>query len=485
VVRGRHPIATSNKNDREQHAGAGPAGPAAGALRSGFAMGALSESRVPRARLSATVALAVALAPAAAGADSIEEAVATALRTNPQVSEAHANARAAKHDVREARGGFFPSVDVDGNIGRERSDIDQLAGTETLTRRELGVTVRQLLFDGFGTIAEVDRRSALLESASSRLEDTREAVAFRAVNSYVEVLLSRRLVELARDNVRAHRDLLDKVQLRVERGVARRADVQQGQSRLALARSTLTARERQLREARERYRRVIGDYPGDLLQPPEPPALFLAAGEVDEARVRDHIEEGSAEAIAANPAIDAARAEVEAASASIRGARAGYYPQLDLEASANRDDNIAGVEGVRNTEAILLVARWNLFRGGADSARERAAIDRHVAAQDAAADTRRAVEEAVAVSVHGKATGEERLVYLREHADAARETRDSYVSQHALGRRSLLDLLDAENELFIARSNLAAGRYEDIVNGYFLEAAKGLLVQSLGITLSE
>jgi outer membrane protein, adhesin transport system len=129
----------------------------------------------------------------------------------------------------------------------------------------------------------------------------------------------------------------------------------------------------------------------------------------------------------------------------------------------------------------MLVLRWNLFRGGSDRAQERAFAERRYAAIDAAADTRRTVEERVAIALYAKATSEERQTYLEDHATLSIEVLDSYKQQLDLGRRTLLDVLNAENEVFSARSNLIVGRYDDLFNQYVIEAAKGTLVQSLGI----
>jgi adhesin transport system outer membrane protein len=131
----------------------------------------------------------------------------------------------------------------------------------------------------------------------------------------------------------------------------------------------------------------------------------------------------------------------------------------------------------------MLVMRWNLFRGGGDRAQERALAERRYAAIDSAASTRRDVEEKVALALNAKATTEERLVYLQEHARLSVEVLDSYQQQLDLGRRTLLDVLNAENELFSSRSNFAAARYDDLFSQYQIEAAKGTLVKSLGIAL--
>lgn len=443
--------------------------------------------RFPRSPATTlALCLGLALGPLTpAGAVSLRDAVSAALSSDPRVSSADAEQRAARLEVRQARGGFFPRVDVSGVAGRERSNIKSLrqsgADDRYLWRREFGVKISQMLYDGLFTASEVERRNALLEAAGGSADGTREQIAFAAVESYLDVLRNRRLVQLAMENVDAHDETLVKVERRLREGVGPRADLSQAQARLALARSVLTAREGGLREAVTRYRRVVGAYPEALEDlAVESPGL-LSDGRIDAALLREAIRDGQEQARDSNPALRTAEADVQAADAEKRGSRSAYLPRLDLEVNVNRDGNLSGVSGTRNTDNVLLVGSWNLFRGGSDSAREQALAERHSAAVSAAADTRRAVDERVAIAVQAKATSEERLQYLRQHVDSSEETLRSYEAQLNLGRRTLLDTLNAVNELFTARSNLVSGEYEDILNRYFVEASKGVLASSLDL----
>ena len=437
-----------------------------------------------RLTICALAAAGAACAPLAL-ATSIEDAVSAALQGDPRVSAADARRRAAEFEVDQARGGFLPSIDTDGVFGREKSNIKSLRATgldnRYLWRREFRVGLSQMLYDGLFTRSEVERRRALLDAAGSGLDEAREQVAFLAVEAYLDVLRNRGLVELALENVAIHEDTLEKVTRRRREGLGTEADRTQTAARLALARSVLTAREGALREAAARYRRVMGDAPDALedIEVGEPG--FLAGNAIDPVRVGEAIQRIVDEAVEVNPSLQVARAQVDAADAQVASARAAYMPQLNLEANVERESDVSGIDGVRNTDNVLLVGRWNLFNGGSDVARERALAERRAAAQDAALDTRRAVEERVAIAIQAKATSEERIQYLRAHVDTSEETLLSYESQLRLGRRTLLDTLNAVNELFTARSNLVSGRYEDILNGYFIEAARGTLVSSLGV----
>jgi adhesin transport system outer membrane protein len=419
------------------------------------------------------------------GATTLEDAVRLAISTNPQVLGAAASVRAAGFDLRQAKGGYYPRVDFDAGYGREHTNIKQLsqAGNDKddLSPREAGLTVRQLLWDGFATKRDVERRVALLNSAEFSLSDTQEAIAFRATEAFIDVIRNRELVSLARENVVSHEKTLDNVQARYDSGVGNLGDVDQAKARFALAQSVLTAREGRLREAIARYERVIGETPDELATPGREQSGLVSQGTVDRPELSNAIDAAQNDAFTSHPAILQSEAEVTAAEASVKAAKAAYHPKVDLEGSLRRDDNIAGVEGNRNSDAIMVVTRWNLFRGGADKAQEQAAIERKSEALEAADDTRRAVAENVAIAYQAKTTSESRIAYLESYVKSTTGTLQSYRAQFELNRRTLLDVLNAENELFNARSNLASSEYDDLVNQYFIDASKGQLTQRLGV----
>ncbi len=184
----------------------------------------------------------------------------------------------------------------------------------------------------------------------------------------------------------------------------------------------------------------------------------------------------SQEAAAAKAAVDSptvliADADIETAEAELRGSRSGYYPRFDLELGAAANDNIDGVRG-RDLEAqALLVLRYNLFRGGADIAREREAFARVRESREGLRQAQRDAEEDARVAYNALNTAQARVGSLRAAVEAQRATRDVYAQQFDLGQRSLLDLLDAENELFVARSNLTTAEFTEYLRR--LSGARG------------
>jgi adhesin transport system outer membrane protein len=182
-----------------------------------------------------------------------------------------------------------------------------------------------------------------------------------------------------------------------------------------------------------------------------------------------------------SPTVKIANADIEVAKAELQGSRAGYYPSLDLELGTSANDNIDGLKGSAIDAQALLVLRYNLFRGGGDIARERESFQRISEARESLRRAQRTSEEQARVGYNALVTAQARLEALRARVTAQRETRDTYAQQFDLGQRSLLDLLDAENELFAARSELTTAEYTEMFAVYRVLAVIGGLLTTLDI----
>jgi adhesin transport system outer membrane protein len=432
------------------------------------------------AELKAHVA-ALALVLAAAGcafeaaAQALPEAVRQALRRNPEVLAAAANARAAVAAYDQASAGRFPTIDLRAAGGREESENVGLQASgrdsRTLLRQEGSLTFRQNVFDGSQVRSEMERQSFRLDSLRYRLVETGETVALRAAEAYLEVLRDEDLVKLAEENVARHEDLLQKTQFRFQSGVGQRADAEQAAARVALARSSLEAARGAAQDSAARYVRVVGRPPAGLSDPPSsgrylPPSISVAQA--------DGVENAYG--------VHAARAELQAARAGVRAVRADMLPRFDVELSANRARDIDGIKGPNNDNQAMLVMRYNLFRGGADEARIREAMERETIALETLNNAVQSTEESVSRAWAALVAARNRLAPLEAHARATAQVLEAYRSQFELGRRSLLDLVNAENELFQARSALRNGQAAAHVAEYRLLVAVGGLVNAFGLS---
>jgi adhesin transport system outer membrane protein len=431
------------------------------------------------AELKARVAgLALVLAAAGcayeAAAQTLPEAVRLALRRNPEVLAAAANARAGVALFDQAGAGRLPTIDLRGAAGQEESENVglQLSGRDsrTLTRREGSLTLRQNVFDGSQVRSEMERQSFRLDSTRYRLIETGETVALRAAEAYIEALRDEELVRLAEENVARHEGLLQKTQFRFQSGVGQRADVEQAAARVALARSSLEAARGTAEDSAARFSRVVGRPPAGLSPAPSVAKHLPPSSNVAQA---DGVENAYG--------VHAARADLLAARAGVRSVRADLLPRVDVELSANRNRDIDGIKGPNNDNQAMLVMRYNLFRGGADEARIREALERETVALETLNNAVQSTEESVARTWSALVSSRNRLSPLEAHARATAQVLEAYRAQFELGKRSLLDLVNAENELFQARSALRTGQATAQAAEYRVLAAVGSLVRAFGL----
>lgn len=292
----------------------------------------------------------------------------------------------------------------------------------------------------------------------------------RTIGAYLEVLRRRETVEAAADSLEAHRRIHIRIGRLGESGVGRRADLNQAESRLALAVANYRQEQASLADAEISYARLVGAQPDALAIPalpesalPQTRALALDA------------------ALDGHPALKSARFDVDAASAANAAAKAVLSPRLELDISANRINQL--IDGVTVDRSAMLRLRFNIFHGGAEVAQVGQSAYRLAEARDNLERTRRQVQEGILLSWSAYQSARDRLGPLRDYVQASAATRDAYAKQFTIGQRSLLDLLTAESEYYNARSALTTGQYTRLAGGYRILAGMGRLMQSLAIGL--
>ncbi len=406
---------------------------------------------------------------------SLKDAVSTGISTNPEYGVVAASRRATDEELKQGRALFYPSIDWNGDVGWEYSDDPATrAGTgdddETLFRYETGLTLTQLLFDGFDAKYEVERQKARVISSAHRVRETAELTGLSIVEAYLEVLRQRELLEIARKNVADHIAIMDQIEQGVEGGRSTQADAEQAKARLAQARATESSTRQSLRNAESNYRTEVGDKPGQLTLPATPFEVLA-----------EDVEREVEKTIAYSPTLDIFEADIEVAYAEAQQTKSTFYPQVDLQLNARQGHDLGGVEGRDRSATALVVANWNLYRGGADMARAREFIHRHQQTKEARAEAARAVENDVRQTWAAMASAGERARQFAAQADANVEVVKSYKDQFSLDRRTLLDVLDAQNELFVSRSNTVNSEFLEMLAVYRLLALKGALLPTLDV----
>ncbi|MGE4011159.1 MAG: TolC family outer membrane protein [Alphaproteobacteria bacterium] len=434
----------------------------------------------------AVVALAVGTAATIgpAQAISLNEVVDRTVSTHPEIAAIKSNRRAIDQELRAARGQYLPSVDLRGAFGHEWTNnpttrtrsgrVDGETGWVDMNRYEAGVTVRQLLFDGLGTFYDVDRNKGRVESAQNRVRDTAQAVALRAVEAYLEVQRAREVERIAVANVKIHEQILGRVAQRSTAGRGAESDVDQARARVAAAKVSLASARNKVEDAIAAYRAVVGEMP-EGLDNVAPPELELPP----------NVDEATNYSLENAPSIAAAAADVKAAMANVGVADARFFPVVTAEAAANWNHGIDAIRGRQQDFSMLLVARWNVYRGGIDLARKREAVARMEEARDTLEKTRREVVQQVRFSWNAMNAARERRLSVRAQLESNKKVSTAYSLQYDRGRRTLLDLLDIQNEIFINRTNLVTEDFTVKFGVFRTLATMGKLFKVLGTQLPD
>ncbi|MBM3105088.1 MULTISPECIES: TolC family outer membrane protein [Pseudomonas] len=430
-----------------------------------------------------TGAIFLAMASANALAMSITEAVQSAVDQHPEINASRNSRLSADEDVNVAKGGWYPRVDLVAGYGRQKSDNTNTRGSnidgsrdhnkETLNYTQSDLRLRQMLFDGFNTPNEVGRTEAVVNSRAYYTQATAQSVALRAIEVYLEVLKRRELVTLATNNLQAHLRVNDQIGLRSERGVGSIADRDQSTARRALAENNLYTAEVDLADAEANFYSVVGRVPDELETPVtikgEMPASLLDARQ-------DMLEH--------NPYLKSAQADVQAAEQQYEVAKSPFYPRLDAVLATGANNNTAGQVGHDNNDWQAGVElSYNLFRGGSDKARLQSDAHKINQAMDIRNNALRTLNEDLALSWNAMTNARKQTPTAREYADTTTRVRAAYQDQFGLGQRTLLDLLDSENELYNANRRYTEVRYVEEFSMYRVLANMGELLNKQRISL--
>ena len=426
----------------------------------------------------AVVALTPPVKAQEAGQMTLSEAVSVGVMTNPEYGTVAATRRATDEELNQAKALYLPSIDFSGDTGYEYTDdagtraSELIDGddTESLFRYEAGLTLTQMLFDGWETKYENERQQNRVQSSAHRVRETAELVGVAIVESFLEVIRQRELLNITRENVNEHLAIMGLIEEGVSAGRSTQADMEQVRARLASARAQESTIRQQLRIAESNFRREVGDDPRALVLP-QVPVTALAA----------NVEEEVKTALTQSPTLDIFESDTKVAYAEYKGTGSTLYPQLDLQLNGRQGSDIGGIEDRDRSASALLVANWNLYRGGGDVARVREFTHRYEVSKERRADTARAIEDQVRQTWARMVSAGERAREFSTQAAANSEVVRAYKDQFSLDRRTLLDVLDSQNELFVSRTNTINSEFLEMFSIFTLLGLKGELLPTLGI----
>lgn len=406
------------------------------------------------------------------------QAVSVGVMTNPEYGRVAASRRATDEELNQAKALYLPSIDFRGDTGLEYTDDVGTRGrsrkddnTETLWRYEAGLTLTQMLFDGWGTKYENERQKHRVESSAHRVMETAELTGLTIVESFLEVMRQRELLAITQENVAEHIAIMGMIEEGVNAGRSTQADLEQIKARLAAARAQESTVRQSLRIAESQFNREVGGAPKDLILPGVPVNALA-----------QDVETEVQQALGNSPTLAIYASDENVAYNEYKGTGSTLYPQLDLQLNARTGDNLGGLKDEEDTSAsALAVVNWNLYRGGGDVARVREFSHRYQQSKEAYAGAARTIEDDVRQTWARMVSAGERAREFSSQAAANTEVVRAYKDQFSLDRRTLLDVLDAQNELFVSRTNTINAEFLEMFSVFRLLALKSQLLPTLGV----
>ncbi|MBU5637804.1 TolC family outer membrane protein [Geomonas sp. Red69] len=408
-----------------------------------------------------------ASAAGAAQAETLQDAVQYMLRSNPEVRANYYNKVAREKEVRQAKAGYLPTMDLSLAAGVTRQHEPTFG---TVYPNAATISVRQNVFRFFGTQSEVERQEARARAQQYQLGNSAENNALLASKVYLNVLKSEKLLALAQENLTNHLRIHDQVKLRSESGVDRRADFEQVKGRVALAESNLAAAQANLSDSLADYQAVIGYLPGELTEPQSVgPRLPRSKEEAEEL------------AVGGNQALKSAREGVQERTAQHEAAKSLLYPSLDVALDYRWLKDYNDFPGNREEFLGTATLTFNILNGGWNKARLGQTQSEVYEAEEILENTKRQTVQSIRLSWEANRSAQERIKYLDDYVKAAAQTADAFAAQWSIGRRTMFDLLDTQAELINAKASLVNAQYDQRYAEYRLLNGMSRLLPTLGL----
>jgi len=406
----------------------------------------------------------------------LNEILADVITTNPEIIEARDHYQSVVEERSIATSGYYPKIGGEVTAGPEYTkgvdtnyeDEDYLASTALLY-------ARQNLFNGGKTKAFVAETDARIIAAAYEVITVANRVFLKTVESYIGVLKALELLELSNQNVSTQEKILGQVKEKTKAGFTRVSDLSNSKARLALAKSNHISTQQDLKQAAVKFHRQFGR----LLQPeqfvlPEPSFNFP-----------DTVEKNVDIALRHHPALEVAKYNIHARKYSYERAKGDDWPSLDLELNARHTNDTNGDDGYNNQLSAMLKLSYTFYDGGVRSGEKGQKYNTLLKEYQRAYTERRNVNQAVRLAWNIREAEKVKREFLTDHLNLSAETLNDFKDEYYLGRRTLIDLLNMENEYNSAKIANTESKYANLAAYYVISQATGVLIHEYNTGLLE
>ena len=409
---------------------------------------------------------------------SLKDAIGEALETNPVVKERRKNFNETQQDLEIAKSEWLPSVDLQSSIGRVNSgkfkdknkNYSHFVDSTAYNHYTNSLKLTQNLFRGFSTTQKINYQQTRILAAANHYIESANDIAFQMVGAYIDVIRSYRLLQNAKDNVEINKKIFEDVDALYQQGLTTKSEMTKIYASLSLANSNLIVWQNNTIDKEARFKRLLGRSVN--VASLTLPNLNFAMPESKERAAQIAIQN--------NPSILVSKYNIQGAQALYREKKSKFYPTIDLEAEQVFNDYSKGqtLDSPDDRQRVYLVLNWNLYSGGAHKAdlqKSRSTIYKETEIQR---DLKRQILEGLELSWNAYDLLGNQLEELYKYYEFSLETLENYKDEYDMGRRTLLDLLTAQNDLINSKSQIINAQLDKLFAQYRILDAMGLLVQS-------
>ena len=434
--------------------------------------------KLPQSRQVAAVVTLTALALAGTGwlcplsAETFQQALIATYRTNPQLDAARATLRAVDEDVARANSTYRPVVSGTASTGWSRTDTQPNTATAgEIHPRSYGLAVAQPIFRGFRSLSQVRVAEASARAGRETLRNVEQTVLLAAATAYMDVVRDQATVRLTESNVTVLSNQLKATQDQFAVGEVTRTDVAQAESRRAGAISALEVARSNLKTSRATFERVVGNPPGQLSEPREPKNVFPKS-----------LEEANQIAARENPLIVNALYLEQAARFTIDQIRGELLPTITLNGAYQRSFDPSRTLDETESRSVTANMTVPLYTGGDVEARVRQAKHTHVSRLQTVEQIRTEQQALVVTAWSRYLAAKAQLVAAIAQVKATQTALTGVREEYRVGQRTLLEVLNAEQELLSAQISEINARHDIIVQAYtVLQTIGRFSAQEIGL----
>ncbi len=399
-------------------------------------------------------------------AQSLEEAMVMTYSSNPTLLAARAELRSVDETISQALSGWRPTVQAQGNLAYQRSEETRRSETNITNfgnPHSFNLSVTQPIFSGGGTVAQTSQADNLILAQRQSLITTEQQVLLDSVTTYMGVVLAYSVLELAISNEERLVRQLQATEDRFRVGEVTRTDVSQARARFANAQSERVQAEGDLITQAAAFEQVIGTQPINLSRPG--PLIGLPQS----------LDQALALALDGNPAILQAQASELAAQDGVDVQIADLLPELNLVGTYTHNQDVSDMITRQDNFSLVAQLTIPLYQAGLESSQVRQAYQDAAQNRMLVYEALRTVEADVISAWQSLATARAQITALTEEVNANTVALEGTQREAQVGARTVLDILDAEQELFQSQINLAVAERDEVVASYTLQATLGRL----------